>query len=176
MICIFCKQELSEDNFYNDSSKKNGKKPRCKKCDLLSRDKNKRAEYEKLYWEKNKEVRKNIASRCYEKNKERYKEQRIKYLQTDKGIEMYKKQTQTRYALRKNAFVEKVNPMDVYAEQNGICYICNNKFNFKEMELDHVVPLAKGGLHQKTNCKMACTRCNRSKGAKMVEEVCHQVV
>ncbi len=174
--CIHCGIEKEETFFYVDRSKKNGHKPRCKDCDLLSRDKSKRAEYEKKYWSTKRDKRRKQVLDSQSKNKEHHKEQRKEYLKTDTGIAMYKRQTQTRYAIKKNAFIEKVNPIDKYREQCGVCYICNNKFEFSQMELDHVVPLSRGGKHSNENTKMACSRCNRSKGAKLIEEVCHQMV
>lgn len=166
------------DDFYNDKSKPSGKKPRCKKCDSLSIDKERRRKYEAEYWsdperieKKRKKQRDHMAA-----NKEKYKEKRREYLKTDKGISMYRRQTQKRYALRKSAFIEDVDPIELYEEQKGICYLCKVNFSFKEMELDHVYPIAKGGKHQKSNCKMACVKCNRSKGSKTLEEMSYQMV
>jgi hypothetical protein len=35
--CIYCKEIKTENEFYHDKSKLSGYKPRCKKCDLLSK-------------------------------------------------------------------------------------------------------------------------------------------
>lgn len=177
MICKHCGEDKSPDSFYNDKSKPSGKKPRCKPCDSLSRDVEKRKVYEKEYWSdpKRKEEKKARIRRIMSENKEKYAEVRKRYLKTDAGRSMYRKQTQKRYAMRKAAFVEDVNPIDVYNEQNGVCYLCDSVFDFKEMELDHVFPIARGGKHKRDNCKMACVRCNRSKGSKTLEELTYQV-
>ncbi len=37
------------------------------------------------------------------------------------------------------------------------------------LEIDHIVPVSKGGLSEPTNLQTLCWRCNRSKGAKMPE-------
>jgi len=63
--CVKCGQKKTENNFYNDKHKPSGKKPRCKGCDLLSRDKTKRAEYEKEYWGKRRERRREIIINSY---------------------------------------------------------------------------------------------------------------
>lgn len=177
MICKKCGENKDPSEFYNDKSKPNGKKPRCKPCDLLSRDKKKRREYEKKYWAepKKKKEKQERIKRIMNENKERYAEVRKAYLKTDKGMAVYRKQTQKRYALKKAAFVEDVNPLELFNEQEGMCYLCNSKFEFKEMELDHVQPIARGGKHEKSNCKMACRHCNRSKGSKTLEELSYQV-
>lgn len=178
MQCVHCKEEKNPSEFYNDKSKPSGKKPRCKPCELKYIDKAGRAKYEKEYYSHpdRAEKKKDQVRKSMNKHKEAYKEKRREYLKTDKGIAMYRRQTQKRYAMRKAAFVENVDPLELYTEQAGVCYLCGGKFEFKEMELDHVHPIAKGGKHQKSNCKMACAKCNRSKGSKTLEELSYQMV
>lgn len=178
MICKHCGEDKPESEFYNDKSKPTGKKPRCKPCDLLSRDKAKRAKYEAEYWSHPDRVEKKKmhVRASMKKNKEKYAEKRRAYLKTEEGSAVYRKYTQKRYAMAKQAFVEDVDSYEIFKEQDGVCYLCKGKFKFKEMELDHVHPIAKGGLHEKKNCKMACARCNRSKGSKTLEELSYQMV
>lgn len=173
MRCKHCKKDKLESDFYNDKSKPSGKKPRCKPCDKLSRDPKKRREYEAVYWSDPDRARKKKAQvrESMSKNKVAYAEKRRAYLKTEAGIAMHRKQTQKRYATKKLAFIENVSPVELFNEQCGICYICKGNFLFKEMELDHVHPISKGGLHEKVNCKMACRHCNRSKGVKSLEEM-----
>lgn len=54
---------------------------------------------------------------------------------------------------------------EVYEEQNGICNICKEDFDFKEMEADHITPWSEGGKTIKENCQMLCRKCNREKAA-----------
>ena len=122
--CTRCEEEKTEDNFYNDRSKPSGKKPRCKPCDKLSRDPEKRRAYEKQYWSKRKAVKAKIVKKSAQKNKEHHKQKRREYLKTEAGKKMYRRQTQKRYALKKAAFVENVNPIELWVEQGGVCYIC----------------------------------------------------
>jgi len=174
--CCKCGEEKQEDNFYKDKSKPSGFKPRCKPCDSMSRDKAKRAIYEKEYWDKRREERRKIILESYNNNSEKHKKKRREYLDSANGNANHRKHSQTRRARERNAFVEVVNPKEKYDFQNGVCYICENKFSFSDMECDHVIPLAKGGLHEGKNIKMACIHCNRSKGAKVLKEVCYQMV
>ncbi|MET7939687.1 HNH endonuclease signature motif containing protein [Streptomyces sp. NPDC005302] len=45
------------------------------------------------------------------------------------------------------------------------CTYCDSAFGEKVvLEMDHVRPLAKGGLHEWANLVPACSLCNRSKG------------
>jgi len=48
------------------------------------------------------------------------------------------------------------------AESNGEC--CANCGETKDLVLDHVLPIAKGGLSRLGNLQLLCAACNRIKG------------
>lgn len=52
------------------------------------------------------------------------------------------------------------------AAQNDACAYCLAPL-FGSGELDHVVPITKGGTHVRTNLVLACTPCNRRKSNKL---------
>jgi len=52
-----------------------------------------------------------------------------------------------------------------YENQKGICKKCNEHFELKEMEADHITPWSKGGKTSLENCQMLCLECNRRKSA-----------
>ncbi len=45
----------------------------------------------------------------------------------------------------------------------GRCHYCGQQVPPKELTLDHVVPLARGGRSTKGNCVPACKECNNQK-------------
>lgn len=45
----------------------------------------------------------------------------------------------------------------------GICYYCNGTVPPKELTLDHIVPLVRGGRSAKGNCVPCCKECNSKK-------------
>jgi len=45
----------------------------------------------------------------------------------------------------------------------GKCHYCSGQFPAKELTLDHLVPLARGGRSSKGNCVPACKECNNKK-------------
>ncbi len=45
----------------------------------------------------------------------------------------------------------------------GICHHCQKKFAAKELTMDHLVPLARGGLSTKNNLVPSCKSCNAEK-------------
>lgn len=45
----------------------------------------------------------------------------------------------------------------------GKCHYCGKSVAPKELTLDHIVPLARGGRSTKGNCVPACKECNNQK-------------
>lgn len=58
----------------------------------------------------------------------------------------------------------------LYGQQEGICIGCNTHFPFRVMEVDHKLPLSKGGTDHPDNLQLLCSHCNRSKGNKTMAE------
>lgn len=53
---------------------------------------------------------------------------------------------------------------------NYTCKICSNSVSQEPnllLEIDHIVPVSKGGMTTEDNLQTLCWKCNRSKGAKM---------
>lgn len=46
---------------------------------------------------------------------------------------------------------------------DGICHYCGNTFPPKELTMDHVIPLARGGRSEKFNLVPCCKPCNTMK-------------
>lgn len=46
---------------------------------------------------------------------------------------------------------------------SGTCYYCNNKFIPKELTMDHVIPISRGGKTEKSNVVPCCKECNTKK-------------
>ncbi|WP_136805149.1 HNH endonuclease [Desulfosediminicola flagellatus] len=49
----------------------------------------------------------------------------------------------------------------------GLCYYCGKKFKFKQLTMDHLVPLARGGRSTKDNLVPSCKKCNTKKQSMM---------
>jgi 5-methylcytosine-specific restriction endonuclease McrA len=56
---------------------------------------------------------------------------------------------------------------EIYLRDNKKCYICETLLGAKDFELDHLVPVARGGDNSPENLAVCCTFCNRSKGTKL---------
>lgn len=59
---------------------------------------------------------------------------------------------------------------EILTRDNHICKLCENSTNNEPnllLEVDHIIPLSKGGLTIIENLQTLCWKCNRSKGAKL---------
>ena len=45
----------------------------------------------------------------------------------------------------------------------GLCYYCSKLFKPKDLTMDHIVPLARGGRSTKDNLVACCKECNNKK-------------
>ena len=162
-ICCNCHKELTSDQFYNDKYKPDGKKPRCKKCELLYIDRDNRKKYEQEYWNKNNIRKKQIKNKCYQKNKEKYHKKRQERYNDSDFISMRRMYDQIRRArtigdLKKEEIKELI-------DTSYHCYYCGKELQNKK-EIDHKIPLSRGGLNTIKNLVITCVKCNRSKGSK----------
>jgi len=48
---------------------------------------------------------------------------------------------------------------------SGLCYYCGRKFPYKQLTMDHLVPLARGGRSTKDNLVPSCKECNTQKNS-----------
>ena len=64
-----------------------------------------------------------------------------------------------------------------YILQNSHCFYCKNVISYKNMTIDHVIPLFRGGSNTMCNKVLACSRCNHEKDSLTPEdylEVCKE--
>jgi site-specific DNA-methyltransferase (adenine-specific) len=57
----------------------------------------------------------------------------------------------------------------LYKEQNGLCNACGTKFDIWNLEIDHIIPKAKGGGDYYENYQLLCSSCNKIKGDRPME-------
>ena len=53
----------------------------------------------------------------------------------------------------------------LYGRQKGKCAGCCHHFEYQHLEMDHIVPRAKGGSDADDNLQLLCSSCNRIKGS-----------
>jgi 5-methylcytosine-specific restriction endonuclease McrA len=72
-----------------------------------------------------------------------------------------------RRARKRGAFVERVFRSVLWRRHGGFCGICREVVALRDMHVDHVRPLARGGEHSYANTQPAHPQCNRRKGASL---------
>jgi hypothetical protein len=81
------------------------------------------------------------------------------------GLVKFRKSVAGQRALMTHALRESIKQRDDYH-----CQICRNStYDEKNLllEIDHIMPLSKGGITSEDNLQTLCWKCNRSKGAKV---------
>lgn len=160
----------------------------------VERTRERKRELDRSYSERHREEAKARAKAWYDKNKERAKatnrkwrtenadkmreyrqkwkssnplkdkESKSRYLRTEKG----KVSKANKAHRRRERFLENRSPITneqmMIIRSAKTCFYCG--IRSRRMEIDHMVPLAKGGAHSKDNIVMACGPCNRAKSAK----------
>jgi 5-methylcytosine-specific restriction endonuclease McrA len=58
----------------------------------------------------------------------------------------------------------------LYQVAGGHCEYCGKKINYKEMQVDHIIPKHKGGNNSFGNMRCSCRMCNHYKRGFTVEE------
>ena len=49
--------------------------------------------------------------------------------------------------------------------QQGVCHYCGKNVGAKNLTMDHVIPVARGGKSTRGNCVPCCKDCNNKKKA-----------
>jgi 5-methylcytosine-specific restriction endonuclease McrA len=58
---------------------------------------------------------------------------------------------------------------DIFERDEGVCHICSETVDPEQWDLDHVVPISRGGGDTPENVAVSHPSCNRSKGARALD-------
>jgi 5-methylcytosine-specific restriction endonuclease McrA len=152
--CEFCKLKKPLIAFSKYKTTKDGFARRCKEC-----------EKERKY-------------RYQKENAELYSIKRKLYRQKNKeAITAYHRLWTQKNLLKKNLYSHKrrnllkengsfeIIAKDIKRLKASDCFYCGSKDN---LQIDHIIPIAKGGRHSIGNLVMACQPCNGSKNDKFL--------
>ena len=124
--------------------------------------------------QRNKKRMSNYTKNWYQENKERITKQQRKYYYANKN-KAYARAAKRR-ALKYNAIKDNYTPGYIIAIYGTLCHLCKEEIDLKApratkykgwergLQIDHVVPLSKGGSDTLDNLRPAHGLCNISKG------------
>lgn len=168
--CIGCGLEKNADAYYHRS---NGRRDtRCKECrkqkvrDLYWADPHAARESRKLTYRKHK-IKILAANRARASKYAHMQETYQKNYRERLGIDAYRA-LRTELSSRRRARIkggewEKINRAAIIARDNSRCHLCGRKCKPHEIELDHLIPVSKGGPHIAANLAVAHASCNRAR-------------
>lgn len=130
--------------------RKNAKKENERTVKYRNENRDKTRAHQRKSWHKNREKNLERKKAWMKKNK-------------DKVIE---KQTKRR-ALELNCKTFLILPKELFRLKNSPCRVCGST---KSIEIDHVIPLSRGGSHGIGNLQPLCKSCNTSKHARFMTE------
>jgi len=182
-VCAICKVEKPTEDF---SPSKAGKPHSyCKPCykiwahENYLKTKDKRLVAQKQRRENNLEQVRAIESKSQAKNKEKRNKSASEWAKRNpfkrkqyardwqiRNKEMVINGSHRRRAKIRRATIGQVTKHDIQALLRRPCIYCGDKSE----QIDHVIPLARGGSHSIGNLSPACRRCNQTKGALLVIE------
>ena len=60
--------------------------------------------------------------------------------------------------------------LSLFSSQNGKCIACHVDFAKTGYDIDHIIPLSKGGEHSEMNIQLLCPTCNKRKFNRTMEQ------
>lgn len=171
-ICSKCETALPITEFHKNSKLSDGVFNHCKSCEKIRRrlyyEANRQNEIDyAIGWQKVNPEAKREADRRYNRKHSALHVARVRQWCLDnpeQARRLARRKDATRRARLLGAFVEDVDPILVYERSNGICGICGKEVGM-DFHVDHIIPLACGGMHEYANAQAAHPSCNRKKGA-----------
>lgn len=169
--CNKCNQEKSIDDFGFENKKQGIKKRFCFDCDrarqrefyyrnrtkLLIQKKEHYEEFKPMYLERQVSYRK--------ENKQKVKESFDKWFQ--KNPDAIRAQSKKRKALLRGAGIKLVTRKEIKRLLSQKCFYCETQMS---TQVDHVIPVSRGGTHSIGNLVGACASCNASKNKWFITE------
>jgi len=182
-----CNTPIEEQRFSKKKSSYDGLASVCKVCKAIkdkeyrSKNKEKIAEGKIRYREENRERYLEHSRNYYYSNIEEFSKKGKLYRASDAGKEVIaRNNTKRELQIRetRDGSITSNTLDELFLEQNGTCYICNQdltQLKHKNVHLDHIIPLTRGGKHTLANVAWSCASCNLRKGDKLLSEFAENI-
>jgi 5-methylcytosine-specific restriction endonuclease McrA len=180
--CSKCGVEKPLDQFYKQKWCKDGCRPECKACfgidtqrrakanpertrEYRRRSRAKHPNRDREYYEKNKAILIPKMVEYNRKNKEAYlKKMRAWRKANPEKVQVWVRNRRAKLkGLAGTHTIEDI--LSLMDSQRGKCVYCRVDIS-KSYQVDHIVPVARGGSNDKGNLQLLCKACNLDKRAK----------
>lgn len=109
---------------------------------------------------------------------EKAKERLLKAPSKTRGYYLQDTETNAKYRYRRCrrriVFPKEVREL-IYTNAQGKCVLCGRKITYKQMTLDHIVPLAMNGKDDVINLQCTCDTCNKIKGSILPDDFMERI-
>lgn len=82
--------------------------------------------------------------------------------------------TETKEARRRTRSIPRDAIIRVVRRDSSTCQICSKKLLDKDIEIDHIIPLSRGGATIESNLRVLCFKCNRERGPKSLDDLLNE--
>ncbi len=180
-VCTVCRRRKPAEEFYASSRSRDGLQSLCQECnrrrylERLDPKRREALERRREQRERDRKLRENLTEEELKelqraKNREyqrRFRERNPEYYA--ERYQRWKARKPAEYAAwrarqRGAEIVEMFDPNEIFERDAWTCHICGGKVEPYEAELDHIRPIAKGGVHARDNVACAHGYCNWAKG------------
>lgn len=178
-VCIICKIEKPETDFYKNSTYTDGRENKCKKCRKAYQtawradNRTKHRKYSRKYYKEHKEQRAEYYAGWRSENAEKKAEydRQWRIANPDRMKERRRIENARRRARLENADGDfTVEEWEELKEGYGnTCLKCGKREPEVKITPDHVVPLALGGSNNIDNIQPLCWGCNAQKQARIAD-------
>ncbi len=165
MTCRICKTEKADAEFYMVDPSRSRRDSTCKEC-RKARIRAERAADPETFRERgrrsyqaHREAYIARARQWQRENPEAVARRSRKWAQ--KNPDKVRDYVNLRRARLMASGVEKIDRVRVFERDGGRCHICGELVSTEKFELDHLVPISKGGSHTYANVRVAHPSCNR---------------
>ncbi len=170
--CSACGETKRLSAFHR--SKRDGIGPRCRSCCNGSRNENatNKAAYDKKRRQGD-DWKARHAMYCrnwYQKHPERIVAYQRIWRDANRGKANDRHQRR-RARLRNAPVIEAVASESLIQQHGSACYLCDKPLEVRDITMDHVIPLSRGGAHAAFNLRPCCKPCNSRKGARLWTEL-----
>lgn len=174
--CTGCGLEKPLDDFGKRSASRDGKMERCRDCHNAR---------QRAYWDANREKMNEWQNNWRKRNPEKRQAQRLRYNRTyrEQNIVVAREwaknnpekraKIKTAYRARKHSETFYILDREIKHLKASPCAVCGSQ---GPVDIDHIVPLSKGGRHSVGNLQPLCRSCNTSKSDKFFADWLYRVV